>query len=269
MLHTEIDNGIANVTLDLPPLQLVGGELFDGLADLLVELDRSPARVVVFRSVDPDYFLMHADVERLASIAPSAYVPATGPNRAAEMFDRVHRLPCITIGVLDGIARGGGCEFLSALDLRIGSHRAVIGQPEVPLGILPGAGGTARWAQLVGRARALELLLTGRDIHAEEAFELGWLQALTAAHDLDAVVTRLAVRIARMPAASIAAVKKVVDVALGASVAALTAESDALAALMADGHHIEPMRQFLSAGGQTREGERDRFDEILDAIQPG
>ena len=123
---------------------------------------------------------------------------------AAATFARVHHARFMTIGVLDGAARGGGCEFLSALDVRLGTPRAVIGQPEVPLGILPGAGGTGRWARLAGRARALELLLTGRDIDADEALELGWLLAIHDPTDVDAAALDLARSIARMSAASVA-----------------------------------------------------------------
>ena len=83
----------------------------------------------------------------------------------------------MSIGVLDGAARGGGAEFLAALDLRYGSERAVLGQPEVAMGILPGAGGTARLPHLLGRGRALDVILTGRDVGAEEALRIGWLDA--------------------------------------------------------------------------------------------
>ncbi len=161
----------------------------------------------------------------------------------------------MTIGLLDGAARGGGCEFLSALDLRMGSPRSVIGQPEVAMGILPGAGGTARWPRLVGRARALDILLSGRDVEAQEALEIGWLDWLVPVADLEAAGTALAERIARMPRASIAAVKRVVDVSLSSLQPALVAESDALADLLSQGLQQAPMRAFLAAGGQTREGE--------------
>jgi len=134
------------------------------------------------------------------------------------------------------------------------------------MGILPGAGGTVRWSRLVGRARALELLLTGRDIHAQEALALGWLQALVPRERLDEEAASLAARIAHLPAAGIAAVKQVVDAALGAERGALVAESDALERLMAAGQHRAPMRRFLAAGGQTRAGELTGVTALLDAM---
>jgi enoyl-CoA hydratase/carnithine racemase len=268
-LRAEILDGIANVTVAVPPLQLLSGELIEDLHRLLDRLDAHEGlRVVVFRSDDPDFFLMHADVQRLVDIGPHPYSAPSEPNGAIAVFDRLRRQPFATIGVLDGIARGGGCELLCAMDMRIGSTRARVGQPEVPLGILPGAGGTVHWARTVGRARALEILLTGRDIGAEEALTLGWLQAVVPPEQLDDHVDRLARRIARMPAASIAAVKEVVDVALGPLDDAFLAESQALARLLAAGAHEQPMRRFLAAGGQTREAEAGDFESVLDATLP-
>jgi len=264
LLQIEREPGIAVVTIDAPPLQLVDIDFFGALFGLLDRLEADEELCVcVFRSADPDFFLMHADVEALLTSTSLPRTGATEPNVAVATFERIRHEPFVTIGVLDGAARGGGCEFLSALDLRLGTPRAVIGQPEVPLGILPGAGGTVRWAQLVGRAKALELLLTGRDIDAEEALRLGWLLAIHDPVDIDAAALDLARSIARMTPASIAAVKRVVDLTLGDGNDALVAESDALAALMSAGNHIEPMRRFLAAGGQTREVERDDFSGAM------
>jgi len=269
-LHVTADGGVVTVTIDLPPLNVLGGELIGALLGLLPELERDPSvRVVVFRSADPDFFVMHGDVEALVAVPPSDYQPVTEPNIAAVTFQRITTEPFVTIGVLDGAARGGGCELLSALDLRVGSPRAVIGQPEVPMGILPGAGGTVRWPRFVGRARALEIILTGRDLSADEALALGWLQAVVPGEQLDEHVTALAHRIARMPPASIAAVKQVVDRSLAGLDDALVAESDALHRLMAGGAHTEPMRRFLAAGGQTREGETVHMASLLDAMLDG
>ncbi|MCW2547614.1 MAG: putative enoyl-CoA hydratase, partial [Mycobacterium sp.] len=133
-----------------------------------------------------------------------------------------------------------------------------------------GAGGTARWPRLVGRGRALELILTGRDIGAEEAYAIGWLDLLVAHDELDLEGLRLARRIAAMPAGSVAAVKRVVDVSLASIGPALIAENDALTRRLADGEHREAIGRFLAAGGQTRDGERERMTEIVDAmIEPG
>ena len=262
---------MATVTIDHPPMNLVDGEFIGELITLLGSVeDSAEVRVLLFRSADPDFFLMHGDAAMIAAIPAAEYVPQTEPNIAAATFERLSSGHLVTIGLLGAAARGGGCEFLSALDIRVGSQRAVVGQPEVPMAILPGAGGTARWPRLVGRGRALEVLLTGRDVGAEEAYAIGWLDLLVSHDELDLEGLRLARRIAAMPAGSIAAVKRVVDASLAGVGPALVAENDALAQLMAAGDHRVAIGKFLAAGGQTRAGERERMAEIVDAmIEPG
>ncbi len=266
-LTTSTSAGVVTVTIDHPPSNLVDGPFIQALLEVLARSEADPdVRVLLLRSADPDFFLMHGDVEQILAIPTGHYAPATEPNVAAATFQRLSAGRLVTIGLLDGAARGGGCEFLSALDLRIGSPRSVIGQPEVAMGILPGAGGTARWPRLVGRARALDILLSGRDVGAQEALDIGWLDWLVPRTDLDAAGAQLAGRLAAMPAGSIAAVKRVVDISLSSLEPALVAESDALAALLSEGYHQAPMRAFLAAGGQTREGETERMPQLLSAM---
>ena len=267
-----VSGGVATVDLDLPPLQLVGQDLIVGLFQLLPQLEAQAVagevRVVVFRSPDPDFFLMHGDVELLVAHT-STYdptQPVTEPNVAAALFERINQAPFVTIGMIDGVARGGGCEFLSALDLRYGTPRTRIGQPEAAMGILPGAGGTVRWPRLVGRARALELILTGRDLDAGEALALGWLNAVVPSDQLEQSVMRLANRIAALPADVIASVKQVVDASLAGDDQAMALENDALTRLMSTGEPQRRMARFLAAGGQTRPAEQGDITALLDAM---
>ncbi len=268
-LTAELDAGVATITIDHPPSNLVDGVF---IAELMQLLDRCEAdgscRVLLFRSADPEYFLMHGDVVSILAMPEAEYVPVLEPNVAARTFERLSRSRLISIGLIDGAARGGGCEFLSALDLRLGSPQTVIGQPEVAMGILPGAGGTARWPRLVGRGRALEILLTGRDADADEACSLGWLDFVVPSESLLEDGTALAQRIASMPAGSVAAIKRVVDASLTPIDEALVAESDALAERFAAGAHRHAMKAFLDAGGQTRDGERDGIEHLIDAMLP-
>jgi enoyl-CoA hydratase/carnithine racemase len=258
---------VAHVVIDHPPLHLVDAALLAGLRDLLDAFDAEPPGALVLTSADPDFFLMHGDVEMLARVPPGDHQPVTEPNAAAAAFERLRRAPYLTIGVLDGAARGGGAELFSALDLRIGTPRAVLGQPEVAMGILPGAGGTARLPHLLGRGRALEVILTGRDVQADEALALGWLDAVVDPTGAVAHATAIAARVASMPPAGVAAVKRVVATSLAAGVeAGLVAESDALGALMAAGAHVEPMRRYLTAGGQTRAAETVDTAPLIDAM---
>jgi enoyl-CoA hydratase/carnithine racemase len=263
----DVEARVAHVVIDHPPLQLVDAALLTGLREMLDAFDADAPGAVVVSSGDPDFFLMHGDVEMLAAMPPGAHEPVGEPNLAAVTFERLRQAPYVTIGVLDGAARGGGAELLTALDLRIGTPRAVLGQPEAAMGILPGAGGTARLPHLLGRGRALEVTLTGRDVGADEALAIGWLDALVDHTGALAHATGIAQRIASMPAASIAAVKRVVATSLADGVAAgLVAETNALGTLMAAGAHVEPMRRYLAAGGQTRAAEIIDTSPLIDAM---
>lgn len=266
-LRTEREGSVVTVTIDIPPHNIVGADFVIGLFGLLPELEGDDSiSVVVFRSADPDFFLMHGDVEAILASAPSEE-PVTEPNIAAVLFERLHNAPFLTIGVLDGYARGGGCEVLSALDIRIGTSRAVIGQPEVAMGILPGAGGTVRFARQLGRAKALELILSGRDVTADELLAMEWLQALVPTSGLDAAVSAYVKQFSSLERRSVSAVKRVIDAAINEDPAALTLESAELNAAMVAGAHVQPMQRFLAAGGQTREGEVGSITPLLDVMR--
>lgn len=260
--------GVVVVTVDNPPHQLVDAVFFGALVRLLDRLDADRGvRAVVWESADPDFFLMHGDVSALVRVPAGERPTAERPNVAAAALDRLRRARYVTVGAVDGAARGGGAELLTALDLRYGTARAVIGWPEVAMGILPGSGATARLPQVLGRARTLDILLTGRDIRAEEAYALGWLQDVVDTAELADRVRAVARRVAAMPPASVAAVKSVVEIAGRDPQGALLAETRALDSLMGAGAHIAPMTAFLAAGGQTREAEADpqRWAAVIDA----
>jgi enoyl-CoA hydratase/carnithine racemase len=259
--------GVATVTIDHPPTNLVDAPFIRGLVALLDEVEHdNTTRVLLFVSADPDFFLMHGDVKGIMAIKAGAQTPVTEPNFAAAMFERLRQSRVVSIGAIDGAARGGGAEFLTALDLRYGSPRTVFGQPEVAMGILPGAGGTSRLPRLLGRSKTLEIILTGRDVGAEEALGIGWLDAVVPREQLMEHAQRIASRIAAMPPDSIAAVKRVVNISIGSLQETLVAETNALNDLIAKGMHMAPMQHFLDAGGQTREEETQRMSELIDAM---
>jgi enoyl-CoA hydratase/carnithine racemase len=259
-----VGDGVALVTIEHPPLQLVDGEFIAALAQLLPSLEADErVRVVVFVSDDPDFFLMHGDVESISAACGRAAV--TGVNPAAAIFDAWRSSSLVSIGVLEGTARGGGSEFLTALDLRLASATAVLGQPEVALGLIPGAGGTARLGRLLGRSQALRLILTGEDVDAQRAYELGWLDEVQPADAVRERALQLARRIAAMPVEAVAALKRVLDIAIADFGAGLVAESEANSQLMADSVPVAPIRRFVAAGGQTREGEVGNFAAVVDA----
>jgi len=264
---TTVRAGVADVTIDHPPSNVFDRRFAAGLAEVLDECERDDGvRVIFFHSADPDFFCMHGDVEAIRDMQVPPGTDVSSPNAAAALLERVHRSPVVSVAAIDGAARGGGAELLTAFDLRVGGPRTVLGQPEVAMGILPGAGGTARLPHLVGRSRALDIILTCRDVNAEEALTIGWLDRLVPSSDVLAVARRLAERIAAMPGDAIAAVKWVVGTSLGGLEGALVAESAELSRLIGTGGHRAPMGRFLAAGGQTRAAERDAFERLVVAM---
>ena len=252
-----IDNGVGWVVIDHPPKQLVDGGLIGGLIGLLNAVeDDTEVRVLVFESADPDFFLMHGDVEQILAMEAPAEVPSE-PNMASATFDRCRTMGVATIGMIDGIARGGGSEFLLSLDMCFAGPRTVLGQPEVAMGIIPGASGTQRLARLVGRSRALEIVLSGNDVTADEAAAIGYVNRVLPSDQLRAHTAQVARRIAASPRLSIAKAKQAVDAALGPVEPGLLVETQAMMACSATGQHVPLMQRFLDVGGQTRDVERD------------
>ena len=167
-LRVEPERGVAFVTIDHPPINL-----FD--MALMVEVDRlgreiegdEAVRVVVFQSANPEFFIAHADVELIRGLPSDVGPRPTELGFFHQAMERFRGMPKVTIGKIEGRARGGGSELLLALDLRFGAiGRCVLAQPEVAIGIIPGGGGTQRLPRLVGRGRALEIVLGCADFDA-------------------------------------------------------------------------------------------------------
>lgn len=253
--------GISWVTLDAPPMNLLGGPLIGALAGLVDALERDDAtRVVVVRSADPDFFVAHGDVETIVAVPVAPLPEATELNFVHQLFERIRRLPQVTIAQIEGHARGGGSELALACDMRFAARgKAVFGQPEIALGILPGAGGTARLARLVGRARASEIILGGADFSADEAERYGWINRALPPEELPEFVARLARRIASYPALALQEAKRAIQAVSDATTERdLLCEQRAFDRLMHDprAERVPRMRRFLERGIQTRAGER-------------
>jgi enoyl-CoA hydratase/carnithine racemase len=266
-IRVVVDDGVAWATIDLPPMNLWGGPLGADLITLAdaVEAD-DDVRVLVLASADPDFFVAHGDVEGILQIPREPAPPQTEPNVAVVLADRLRTMPKATIAMIAGTARGGGSEIALSCDLRYAGHSARLGQPEVPLGIIPGAGGTQRLSRLVGRARALEIILTGADYTAEEAAALGWINRAVPDDELEPFVRRIAGRIAAMPASSIAAAKTAVDAAWPDPTPGLTLEGTLFRQTLLDDEAPRRMRRFLELGGQTRDVEREDLGPLVDRL---
>jgi enoyl-CoA hydratase/carnithine racemase len=260
LIRVRCDAGVAFASIDAPPLNLLGGELFGELCALIGAVERDAGlRVLVLRSADPDFFIAHGDVETILRAPQQAGPPPVELPFTHRTLDRLRSMSKVTIAQIEGYARGGGSEVALACDLRFAARgKAVFGQPEVALGILPGAGGTYRLTRLLGRARACEVILGCDDFSAEEAERLGWINRALPPAELGPYVERLARRIASFPAVALAEAKRVIDAASHDVTAGLLAEQTAFERLMADpaSQRIPRMRRFLELGCQTRSGER-------------
>ncbi|MEM9175465.1 MAG: enoyl-CoA hydratase/isomerase family protein [Myxococcota bacterium] len=261
-IRIEREDGVASVVIDHPPLNLLGAELMGALLATVERLEQDEAsRVVVLSSADPDFFIAHGDVETIAQVPTDPSAPVETLPFTHQLLERWRKLPQITLARIEGFARGGGSEVALACDMRFAATgRAVFGQPEVALGILPGAGGTARLTRLVGPARAAEIILGGDDFSASEAAAYGWINRALPPEALGPFVDRLARRIARFPAHTLRETKRTLQAIADADLERdLLTEQHAFDALMSDprSERVPRMRRFLARGVQTRDGERD------------
>jgi enoyl-CoA hydratase/carnithine racemase len=201
------------VTFDHPPLNLVDPGTIGELDELVTALETDPdVRVVVFDSADPDYFLAHYDVVRDSAETTSMPNGRSGMHPWLDVTTRLSRAPVVSIAAIRGRARGAGSEFVLACDLRFASRElAILGQPEVSVALVPGGGPMARLPQLVGRGRALEILLSGHDVDGELAERYGYVNRALPDRELDAFVDALAARIGSFDKKAVAETKHYVD----------------------------------------------------------
>jgi len=253
-LQVRLEAGIAWVTIQHPPINLFDVVLITEMDRLGRALEADPAvRVVVMRSADPDFFIAHADVKLILSL-PVPAQPAAEPSFFQSMVDRFRTMPKATIAVIEGICRGGGSELVLSMDMRFAAlGRAMLGQPEVAVGIIPGGSGTQRLPRLVGRSRALEIALGADDFPAELAERYGYVNRALPDGELGPFVERLARRIASFPAQAIAEAKAAVLEAETGVREGLAAEARAFERCAAMPEARQRMEAFLARGGQTRE----------------
>jgi len=268
-LQIEVAAGVARVVIDHPPINLFDLALMREIARLGRELEADPdVRVVVFSSANPDFFIAHADVGGILDFPVEAPDAITAPSGFQRMVERYRRMPVVSIGIIEGRARGGGSEFLLSLDMRFAARgRAILSQPEVALGILPGGSGTQRLPRLMGRGRALEAILGCGDFDAETAERYGWVNRALPPEELYTFVAGLAARIASFPAGALAAAKRAVDASELPVAEGLLEENRRFAETLARPEARARMQRFLEGGGQTRAGELNLerlYDHLTD-----
>jgi enoyl-CoA hydratase/carnithine racemase len=201
------------VTFDHPPINTITATTVEELAQLVDLIEAEPGlNVVVFASANRDFYLAHYDTEgdptRTLTMPPGP----TGMHPWLDLLVRLSRAPVASIASIRGRARGAGSEFVLACDMRFASREnATLGQFEVGLGVVRGGGPMARLSRLVGRGRALEILLVADDIDGPRAERFGYVNRVVADDELDAEVERIASRLAAFDHEAIARTKSYVD----------------------------------------------------------
>ena len=199
-ITVEVDGPVLVAEILAPPMNLLGPELVRDLVSLIQRAEADDAyKVLVFKSGDPDYFISHVDLTRVAEYRQEAE-KLTGVPSIALLFRHLSASRLVTIAQIEGRVRSGGSEFVLACDMRFAAREsAVFAQFESAFGQIPGGGATQYLARLMGRARALEVLLSAEDYDAELAERYGWINRAMPADALGAFVRALAERIAQIP----------------------------------------------------------------------
>ena len=208
-----IENAVAGVTFDYPPVNIQGLPMLADLNNLAQKLEAdNTVKVVVFQSAHPEIFVAHADTNFLKDMSGKAVSRDEVKLLDLQVvLERISKLPQATIAKIEGFARGGGHEFALACDMRFAARgKARFMQMEVGMGILPCGGGASRMARQVGLGRALEIVLGARDFDAEQAEAYGTVNRALDADEIGPFVEDLANRIALWPSASINATKQAV-----------------------------------------------------------
>ncbi len=258
-IATRLDRGVLFATISNPPVNVMTLRLYLDLVGFTeeVEVDDN-VRVVVMQSADADFFIAHFDIELILRTDPSQ--PAVRADELSDfhkMCERMRTMPKATIAKIAGRVGGGGSEFSSSCDMRFGVlGKTKVNQMEVALGILPGGTGTQRLPRLVGRGRAMEIVLGSDDLDAATAERWGYLnRAFDDVDGLNEFVDRLAYRIAGWPGEAIALAKTSVNNAEMPLQQGLLEEAYLFQQTLRTDAAQTNMRKSLEVGFQTREGE--------------
>jgi enoyl-CoA hydratase/carnithine racemase len=255
-LTVRAEGAVLFAEIAAPPMNLLGPELVRDLVSLIQRAEaEDTVKVLVFKSADPDYFISHVDLTRISEYRAEA-AKLTGEPSIALLFRYLSASPLVSIAQIEGRVRAAGSEFVLACDMRFAAREsAIFGQFEPALGVIPGGGAAQHLTRLMGRARALEVMLSAEDYDADLAERYGWINRALPADALGDFVRSLAHRIASFPAAGQAAVKDRVNAIALAPVEDFRRDSD----LFGEGVRApDAQRQTAAAmehGLQTRDAE--------------
>lgn len=257
--------GVLFAEIAAPPMNLLGPELVRDLVSLIQQTEADDSiHVLVFKSADPDYFISHVDVTRIAEYGELAK-QLTGEASIAMLFHYLSASRLVTIAQIEGRVRGVGSEFVLACDMRFAAlESAIFSQPEVGFGLIPGSGGVQHLTRLMGRGRALEVLLSAVDYDAEMAERYGWINRALPAAGLGEFVKSLAHRIAGFPAFGVAAIRDRVNAVALAPAEDFRRDSSLFLDCVRKPEAQNRIKAAMKRGFQTREAEMDLPNMLVD-----
>ncbi|MFG2290332.1 enoyl-CoA hydratase/isomerase family protein [Streptomyces sp. NPDC048595] len=246
-VNLEVADGVGTIRLDRPPMNALDIATQDRLRELAEEVTRrDEVRAVVIWGGEK-VFAAGADIKEMQAMDHTAMVLRS--KALQDSFTAVARIPKPVVAAVTGYALGGGCELALCADFRIAADNAKLGQPEILLGLIPGAGGTQRLARLVGPSKAKDLIFTGRHVKAEEALAIGLVDRVVPAAEVHAQAHAWAARLAAGPALALRAAKESVDAGLETDIdTGLTVERNWFAGLFATADREIGMRSFVEEG---------------------
>jgi len=242
-----VEDGVGTIRLDRPKMNAINEQLhWEGRAAALEAAEDADVRAVVVYGGER-VFAAGADITSMAGLTKASMV-AWG-RELTNSFTQVQRIPKPVIAAVTGYALGGGYELALCADFRVLGTNAKIGQPEILLGVIPGAGGTQRLARLVGPAKAKDLVFTGRHVGAEEALEIGLADAVVPDDEVYSTAVAMAKKFAAGPPLALAAAKRAIDEGLDMPLAqGLTLESELFAELFDTEDQKTGMASFVEHG---------------------
>ncbi len=245
LVRLEVEDGVGTILLTRPPMNAINEDLTRDLNEVALEAGRREDVGAVVIYGGEKVFAAGADVKMMADMDAQQVRPMI--QGLQEVFNAVEDIPKVTIAAVTGYALGGGCELAMCADLRYAARDAKLGQPEILLGIIPGAGGTQRLPRLVGPARAKEIIFSGRQLKVEEALALGLVDKLC--DDPYAEAVEAARRYSQGPLVALRAAKASINWGSRTDLrTGLTIEREAFSDLFSTEDQKEGMRSFVEEG---------------------
>ncbi|MFD5894752.1 enoyl-CoA hydratase/isomerase family protein [Streptomyces sp. NPDC060366] len=246
-VNLEVSGGVGTIRLDRPPMNALNIAIQDRLLELAAEAGRRDDVRAVILYGGEKVFAAGADIKEMRDMDHAAMIVRS--RALQESFTAVARIPKPVVAAVTGYALGGGCELALCADFRIAADNAKLGQPEILLGLIPGAGGTQRLARLIGPSKAKDLIFTGRQVKAPEALALGLVDRVVPAEEVYEQAHAWAARLAQGPALALRAAKETVDAGLETDLeTGLAIERNWFAGLFATEDRERGMRSFVEEG---------------------